>query len=80
MNKFFTWLAKAMDEAPGEPSALRVLVVFGSFVSILVPSVLWTLALWSPAALAAAPGASTFFGTVLGALLTAKVWQKGVES
>lgn len=68
-----------MDEDPGVPSSMRIIVVFGSAASVLIPAALWVAAIFSPKAAAIAPGASTFFATALGALLTAKVWQKSNE-
>lgn len=76
----FSWIAKSCDEDTGQPSAMRLVVLYGSFVSLTVPGVLWIAAVHWPLASSAAAGASTFFGATLAALLTAKVWQKGKEA
>lgn len=80
MKTLLTWIGKSCDEMPGEPSAMRLVVLFGSFMSLAVPAFLWIAGAYNPQAAAVAPGASAFFGTTLGALLAAKVWQKGKES
>lgn len=80
MKSALRWLARSMDEDPGQPSALRVIVFIGCMVSVDVPAFLWIASAWIAAAHDAAVGASTFFGTVLGALLGAKIWQKSQEN
>lgn len=68
----FTWLGKSMEEAPGEPSAVRLVTVVG----LLAIIGLWcTACVWNRA-LVEIPGSVLGFA---GSLLTAKFAQKFAE-
>jgi len=72
MKALITWLGKSMEETPGEPSALRVVVVVGMLAIIA----LWSAACVWHRSLVEIPGTVLGFA---GTLLTAKFAQKFAE-
>lgn len=73
MKTLFTWIGKSMEEAPGEPSAVRVVMVAGLMAIIA----LWCAACVWNRSLVEIPGSVLGFA---GSLLTAKFAQKFAEN
>ena len=73
MKTLISWLGRSMEEAPGEPSALRVVVVVGMLAIVA----LWSVACLWHRSLVEIPGTVLGFA---GTLLTAKFAQKFAES
>ena len=80
LNQFFAWIGKACEENPGEPSLLRVVVLFGVVVVLVVPIGIWAMVAIHTKSIPEVPGSvSGFFLTLHGSLLAAKVGQKAQE-
>jgi len=78
---FFTWLGKALEEAPDTPSTTRLVVFLGTMLILTTICGGWLFACIKTGALVEIPASvGATLGSYLLTLLSAKVIQRSIEN